>query len=81
MALHLPDWPGSRERYLVVDRFFPRQSAVYRPAAGEPPQHGSRQSDGLPTLSMYWYEAETIRSWAGLDGTPVVANVTVPGGS
>jgi hypothetical protein len=34
-----------------------------------------------PTLFLYWFEAERIRAWQGLDGAPTASDISVPGGS
>ncbi|MBX3726505.1 MAG: hypothetical protein KF823_11395 [Xanthomonadales bacterium] len=39
------------------------------------------QASGLPTLFLYWHEAEKIRAWKGLDGSPTVEDREVPGQS
>ncbi|TXI19329.1 MAG: hypothetical protein E6Q62_04370 [Nitrosomonas sp.] len=36
------------------------------------------QVNGLPALYLYWYEAEKIRAWKGLDGIPAVEDIDVP---
>lgn len=46
-----------------------------------PPAMVLREVDSTPTLSLYWREAQTIRSWVGIDGTPVVRDISVPAGS
>ena len=39
------------------------------------------RSGGLPTLYLYWHEAQTIRAWRGLDGTPAISDIGVPANS
>jgi hypothetical protein len=33
---------------------------------------------GKSSLFLYWREAETIRVWMGIDGTPTISNLTLP---